>query len=80
MNRKQERISRSIERRAKRPAHIDPHQLYSINEGAAALDTSRVGIYDLISAGRLRTVKIDSRQRIPGSEIIRIASPEQSAA
>jgi excisionase family DNA binding protein len=80
MTPKQERTSRSIERRAKRPAHIDPHQLYSIDEGAAALDTSRMGVYELISAGRLRTVRIDSRQRIPGAEIIRIASSEQTAA
>ena len=68
------RILRKDERRARRPAQIDPVQLYGIDEAGAALDSSRAALYQLISAGRLRVVHLGKRPRIPGAEIIRFAA------
>jgi hypothetical protein len=71
--RRAEVTARKAARRAMRPAHVDPHQLYSIEETGAALDASRAAIYNLISAGKLQTVKLDGRARVSGASIIRAA-------
>jgi hypothetical protein len=76
--RRAETAARKAARRAMRPAHVDPHQLYSIEETGAALDASRAAVYNLITAGKLKLVKLDGRARIKGSSIIGIT--EQSAA
>lgn len=76
--RRAEAAARKAARRAMRPAHVDPHQLYSIEETGAALDASRAAVYNMISAGKLQTVKLDGRARIKGASIIGLA--EQSAA
>jgi excisionase family DNA binding protein len=57
-------------------AHSDPspRAAYSINETARLLDVSRRQIYDLLSKGKLRSVRIGARQRIPASELERIAN------
>lgn len=68
------RILRKDERRAKRPAQIDPAQLYGLEEGFAAIDSSRADGYKLIGAGRLKVVYIGKRPRIPGAEIIRFTA------
>jgi hypothetical protein len=65
------RVSRLAERRAMRPALIDPNQFYSIEEVAAARDKSRAGIYNEIAAGALKAVKDGKRTKIIGAEIIR---------
>lgn len=67
----QERVSRLDERRAKRPAVIDPNQLYGVDEYAAARDQSRAGAYKEIGAGKIQTVKDGRRTKILGAEIIR---------
>jgi len=74
----------ATERRANRPARIDPHQAYSINETCAALDLSRPQFYVLLRSRRLRVIDppLDSRPRVSGSEILRLlgAAPESAAA
>lgn len=60
------------DRRAQRPAIIDEHQLYSIEEAAAALDRSRSQLYADLAAGRLRSVNDGRRRKIPGGEIVRV--------
>jgi hypothetical protein len=76
--RRAEAAARKAARRAMRPPHIDANQLYSIEETGAALDASRAAVYNLISAGKLQTVKLDGRARIRGASIIGLS--EQGAA
>lgn len=70
---KKKRVCRIAERREARPAVVDPNQLYSIPETAAALDRSRAGIYNEIKAGRIRSVHDGSRHKVAGAEIIRVS-------
>src|SRR4051812_4930406 len=65
------RAAPSAERRANRPALIDPNQFYSVEEAAAAFDKCRVAVYREIASGTLRAVKEGSRTKILGAEIIR---------
>ena len=65
------RVSRLDDRRSKRPAIIDPNQLYGIDEYAAAPDMSRAGVYKEISAGLIQSSKEGTRTKILGAEIIR---------
>ena len=65
------RISRLDDRRAKRPAIIDPNQFYGIDEVAAARDMSRAGVYKEIAAGLIQPTKEGARTKILGAEIIR---------
>ncbi|HEX7080052.1 MAG TPA: hypothetical protein VF329_03465 [Gammaproteobacteria bacterium] len=76
------RASRTAERRALRPAILDPNQFYSIDETAAARDKSRAGIYQEIAAGVLKATKDGKRTKILGAEIIRAnqRDAEQTAA
>ena len=73
------RVSRVAERRKIRPAIIDPHQFYSIDEAAAARDQSRAALYKEIAAGRLKATKDGKRTKIIGAEIIRV-NQQQAAA
>jgi hypothetical protein len=68
------RQSRSAERRAMRPATVDPNQFYSIAETAAALDKSVAGLYNDIAAGKLTTVTDGTRRKVHGAEIIRVST------
>lgn len=65
------RVSRLDDRRSKRPAIVDPNQLYGIDEYAAARDMSRAGVYKEISAGLIQSTKEGTRTKILGAEIIR---------
>lgn len=42
-----------------------PRLAYSINEAATALSISRRSVYTMIAEGRLRSVRIGARQRVP---------------
>lgn len=42
---------------------------YSIDEAAEALRVSRSTFYDLMTAGKVRTVKIGARRIIPASAL-----------
>jgi excisionase family DNA binding protein len=44
---------------------VVPAVLYRVDEAAEALRLSRSSIYELIRAGRLRTVKHGSRRLVP---------------
>jgi hypothetical protein len=57
------------ELRALRPEHIDEHQLYSVEQTAAALDLSLARVWQHIAAGRLRTVKDGRRTLVTGRAI-----------
>ena len=72
--RRTDAAARKAARRAMRPANIDPVQLYSIEETGAALDASRAAVYNLISAGKLQTVKLDGRARVRGASIIALSA------
>jgi hypothetical protein len=70
------------ERRADRPARIDPNQLYSVSETCAALSLSRPQFYRLKDTGRIRLIDppLDSRPRISGAEIQRLIGVSSQAA
>jgi excisionase family DNA binding protein len=61
-------------KRAKREAL--PRQAYSIREFGDMLGISRPTVYDLIAAGKLRTVMVGARRLIPATEIGRILADE----
>ena len=71
----------AAERRAQRPATIDPNQYYSIPEAAAARDESPSTFWKHVAEGRVSVVKFGKRTKVLGAEIIRsnggtIAGPE----
>jgi hypothetical protein len=82
-SRRRSREPTAAERRAARPANVDPGQAYSIDEFCAALDCSRAQFYRLRDAGRLKLIPaIDSRPRVAGAEILRligVATPQMTA-
>jgi excisionase family DNA binding protein len=43
--------------------------LYRVGEAAAALGLSRAKVYELISSGALRSVRIDGARRIKASDL-----------
>lgn len=49
---------------------LDSQQRYAIPEAAALLRVSRAKVYQLISAGSLKTLHEGARVFIPGSEIV----------
>ena len=52
------------------PAPADlPNRLLSVDEAAGALSIGRSLVYDLIGAGRLRSVKVGRRRLIPSGAI-----------
>jgi excisionase family DNA binding protein len=52
------------------PAPADlPDRLLSVDEAAGALSIGRSLVYDLIGAGRLRSVKVGRRRLIPSGAI-----------
>lgn len=60
---------------------LTPSRLaYPIDETAALLGVSRRTVYELISRGELRPVRIGARQRIPAAELQRITRPQEVAA
>lgn len=64
------RVSRANERRAIRPAVIDPHQLYDVPEAAAARGRSVAALYNDIKLKRIKVTRVDGRTLILGREII----------
>jgi hypothetical protein len=84
MPKRRTRVIGSAERRTQRPAQIDAHQLYSVVEVCAALDVSQPQYYRMVASGRLRPLDppLDSRPRIPGTEILRVlgVTPQPAAA
>lgn len=64
------RQGRSEERRERRPFLVDPNQLYSIDEAAAALDKSPAQLWADIRAGRIRSVRDGARVKMAGADII----------
>ena len=45
--------------------HSDPRRVFQINEAVAAYRLSRSTLHKLMSAGKLRTVKVGGRRPIP---------------
>ncbi len=74
------RMRRADERRAMRPAIIDPNQLYSIAEAAAARDQSPASLWKDIGRGALPVVRHGKRAKILGAEIIRLNQHEAALA
>jgi hypothetical protein len=74
-----ERINRAAQRRANRPAVIDPNQFYSVHEYAAAREKCVASAYEEIKSGAVKVVKDGKRTKIIGAEIIR-ANQQQAAA
>jgi hypothetical protein len=74
------KTDRQAERRALRPAIVDEHQLYSVDEAAAALDRSRAQLYNDFAAGRILSVNDGKRRKVPGSEIVRVVRELSAAA
>ena len=66
------RKSRRDERLALRPVQLDPHQLYRIDETAAARGISIATLWKQINAGTIETTTIGRRRLVRGSEIIRV--------
>lgn len=68
-----ERKNRADIRRRNRPAVVDPHQLYSVLEYAAASDQSPASAWNEIKAELVHVIRDpDSRRvRLTGAEIIR---------
>jgi excisionase family DNA binding protein len=55
--------------------------LYRVNEAAQALSLSRAKVYELINAGALRSVRVDSARRIKASDLAAfVASLGEDAA
>ncbi len=65
------RVCRTQERRALRPAIIDPHQLYDVTECAAARGRSVASVWNDIRDERLKSTKVGKRRLILGAEIVR---------
>jgi excisionase family DNA binding protein len=57
-----------------RPAKL----LYSIPDAARALSIGKSTVWALLAAGKLSAVKIGRSTRIPASELVRLAGPQQS--
>ncbi len=53
-----------------------PRSAYTINETASLLGISRRSVYDLLSKGKLRAVRIGAHQRIPASELERLVNSQ----
>jgi excisionase family DNA binding protein len=55
--------------------------LYRVSEAAAALSLSRAKVYELISSGALRSVRIDGARRIRAADLESyVASPGEDTA
>ena len=50
---------------------------YSVQHAALYLDTSPMGVYKLISEGKLATRKVGKRRIVPGSELIRFLTGKE---
>jgi hypothetical protein len=72
------RVKRADQRRAQRPAIIDPNQFYSVPEYAAASDKSTAAGWLDVRAKRVNVVRDGTRVKVLGAEIIR-ANQEQAA-
>ena len=56
------------------PATLEDSVLaVKVTTAAARLELSRAAVYNLISAGKIRTVKIGGSRRVPVSELHRLA-------
>lgn len=53
--------------------------LYRVEEAAEALRLSRTQLYDLIRTGKLRTVKIGGRRRVPVTAITEYVNTLEAA-
>jgi len=61
-----------VERKlAARPLRVDPDQLYTIDEAAVLLCTTRSTLYDWIRRGFVAKTKRGRRSHISGAEVIR---------
>lgn len=56
------------------PTDPPPRLAYSLDEAARSISLSRRGLYQLIEAGELRTVKVGRRRLVPVSELERLAA------
>lgn len=65
------RVCRTNERRAIRPAVIDPNQAYDIPETAAALGQSIPKTWNDVGSGKLPSFTRGKRRFVLGAEIIR---------
>jgi hypothetical protein len=52
----------------------------SINEGCQAIGFGRSKIYQLIKAGRIRTIRIDNRTKIVVASLLELAARDSEAA
>jgi excisionase family DNA binding protein len=60
------------------PTPIERHA-FAINEVARSLDLSIGGVYGLIKAGKLRTVKLGRRRLVPADELRRLCAVQEVA-
>ena len=61
------------------PAPNKPEQLlYRVTRAAQLLDIGVSTVWALIAAGKLQTIKIGRSTRIPHSELVKLAGPQQS--
>lgn len=56
-----------------------PRLAYRVNETAATLGVCKAHIYNLITRGELRAVKIGNSTRIPASELLRLLGESEAA-
>ena len=52
--------------------------LHSVSHAAQLLDIGVSTVWALIAAGKLQTIKIGRSTRIPHSELVKLAGPQQS--
>ena len=66
---------------ATRKDELPPRLLYRVSEVADTLSLSRAKVYELISSGTLRSVRIDGARRIRASDLAAfVASLGEDAA
>jgi excisionase family DNA binding protein len=56
-----------------------PRYAYSLDEAARSISLSRRALYDLIVAGRVRTVKLGQRRVVPAAELERLLRPQEQS-
>ena len=56
-----------------------PRLAYRVAEAAATLGVCKAHIYNLITRGELRAVKIGNSTRIPASELLRLCGESEAA-
>jgi excisionase family DNA binding protein len=55
---------------------LDKQRRYTVEQALLYLSTSRVTLYKLIHAKKIKAIKEGRRTYIPGSEIVRVSSAQ----